>query len=215
MHLIIMGAPGSGKGTCAVAIKEHYSIPHISTGDIFRKAISEKTKIGVIAQGYIDKGQLVPDSVTNQIIKERLMESDCQKGFLLDGFPRNLDQARALSEILDELNIKLDAAINLEIEDEVIVNRIVNRRICSNCGRGYNIISLKPKKDGICDDCGSPLYQRKDDTLETIGERLSVYNTQTKPIVEYYKNLGILVNVNSNQSIENVNNEIIHKLEEK
>ncbi len=215
MHLIIMGAPGSGKGTCAVAIKERYSIPHISTGDIFRKAISEKTKIGIIAQGYIDKGQLVPDSVTNQIIKERLMESDCQKGFLLDGFPRNLDQARALSEILDELNIKLDAAINLEIEDEVIVNRIVNRRICSNCGKGYNILSLKPKKDGICDDCGSPLYQRKDDTVETIGERLSVYNTQTKPIVEYYKNLGILVNVNSNQSIENVNNEIIHKLEEK
>lgn len=215
MHLIIMGAPGSGKGTCAVAIKERYSIPHISTGDIFRKAISEQTKIGVIAQGYIDKGQLVPDSVTNQIIKERLMESDCQKGFLLDGFPRNLDQARALSEILDELNIKLDAAINLEIEDEVIVNRIVNRRICSNCGKGYNILSLKPKKDGICDDCGSPLYQRKDDTVETIGERLSVYNTQTKPIVEYYKNLGILVNVNSNQSIENVNNDIIHKLEEK
>jgi len=210
-----MGAPGSGKGTCAVAIKERYSIPHISTGDIFRKAISEKTKIGVIAQGYIDKGQLVPDSVTNQIIKERLMESDCQKGFLLDGFPRNLDQARALSEILDELNIKLDAAINLEIEDEVIVNRIVNRRICSNCGKGYNILSLKPKKDGICDDCGSPLYQRKDDTVETIGERLNVYNTQTKPIVEYYKNLGILVNINSNQSIENVNNEIIHKLEEK
>lgn len=215
MHLIIMGAPGSGKGTCAIGIKQYYGIPHISTGDIFRKAISNKTPIGVIAQGYIDKGQLVPDSVTNQIVKERLMENDCQKGFLLDGFPRNLDQAKALFDILNELNIKLDAAINLEVENEIIIERIVNRRICSNCGKGYNLISMKPEKEGICDECGKVLYQRKDDTLETIGERLEVYNTQTKPIVEYYKNLGILVSVNSNQSIEEVNKEIIHKLEGK
>lgn len=215
MHLIIMGAPGSGKGTCAIAIKEYYGIPHISTGDIFRKAIANKTPIGVIAQGYIEEGQLVPDLVTNQIVKERLMEEDCQHGFLLDGFPRNLDQAKALSNMLNELNIKLDAAINLEIEDEVIVERIVNRRICSNCGKGYNLISMKPKKEGICDICGKDLYQRKDDTIETIGERLHVYNTQTKPIVAYYKSLGILVNINSNQSIDDVNKEIIHKLEEK
>lgn len=215
MHLIIMGAPGSGKGTCAVGIKEHYGIPHISTGDIFRKAISEQTPIGVIAKGYIDKGQLVPDSVTDRIVKERLSEKDCQNGFLLDGYPRNLDQAKALSNILEELNIKLDAAINLEIKDEVVVERIVNRRICSNCGKGYNIITLKPKVDGICDDCGGALYQRKDDTVETIEERLNVYNMKTKPIVEYYKNLGLLVNVNSNQSIEKVDAEIIEKLEAK
>lgn len=215
MHLIIMGAPGSGKGTCAVGIKEHYGIPHISTGDIFRKAISEQTPIGVIAKGYIDKGQLVPDSVTDRIVKERLSEKDCQKGFLLDGYPRNLDQAKALSNILEELNIKLDAAINLEIKDEVVVERIVNRRICSNCGKGYNIITLKPKVGGICDDCGGALYQRKDDTVETIEERLNVYNMKTKPIVEYYKNLGLLVNVNSNQSIEKVDAEIIEKLEAK
>ncbi len=215
MHLIIMGAPGSGKGTCAVGIKNYYSIPHISTGDIFRKAISEQTPIGVIAQSFIDKGQLVPDSVTNQIVKERLMENDCQRGFLLDGYPRNLDQAKALSNILKELNIKLDAAINLEIEDKVVVERIVNRRICSNCGKGYNIVTLKPKNENICDDCGGNLYQRKDDTLETIDERLHIYNTQTKPIIEYYRNLGILVSINSNQSIDNVNKEIVHKLEEK
>lgn len=215
MHLIIMGAPGSGKGTCAVGIKEHYGIPHISTGDIFRKAISEQTPVGVIAKGFIDKGQLVPDSVTDQIVKERLSEKDCQKGFLLDGYPRNLDQAKALSNILEELNIKLDAAINLEIKDEVVVERIVNRRICSNCGRGYNVITLKPKVDGICDDCGGPLYQRKDDTVETIEERLNVYNMKTKPIVEYYKDLGLLVNVNSNQLIEKVDAEIIEKLEAK
>lgn len=215
MHLIIMGAPGSGKGTCAVGIKEHYGIPHISTGDIFRKAISEQTPVGVIAKGYIDKGQLVPDSVTNRIVKERLSEKDCQNGFLLDGYPRNLDQAKALSHILEELNITLDAAINLEIKDEVVVERIVNRRICANCGKGYNIVTLQPKIAGICDDCGGTLYQRKDDTVETIEERLTVYNMQTKPIIAYYKNLGLLVNVNSNQSIEKVDAEIIEKLEAK
>lgn len=213
MHLLIMGAPGSGKGTCAVALKDYYSIPHISTGDIFRKAINEKTPVGVIAKEYIDKGQLVPDEITNEIVKERLAEDDCKNGFLLDGFPRSLDQAKALSVILNELNITLDAAINLEIEDEIIEKRIINRRICSNCGKGYNLISLPPLKEGVCDDCGGNLYQRKDDTIETIGERLMIYNTQTKPIVAYYKALGILVSVNSNQDIDDVNAEIIQKLE--
>ncbi len=213
MHLLIMGAPGSGKGTCAVDLKSHYSIPHISTGDIFRKAISEKTPTGVLAQSFIDKGQLVPDEVTNQIVKERLSEDDCKNGFLLDGFPRTLDQAEALSNILDDLDIKLDAAINLEVEDGVIEERIVNRRLCSNCGKGYNLISLKPKTEGICDDCNAPLYQRKDDTSETIKERLAVYNKQTKPIIAYYEKLGLLVSVNSNQTISDVVKETITKLE--
>ncbi len=215
MHLLIMGAPGSGKGTCAVELKSYYSIPHISTGEIFRKAIANKTKTGLIAQSYIDKGQLVPDEVTNEIVKERLMESDCKKGFLLDGFPRNLDQAYALSKILKELNIKLDAAINLQIEDKYIEQRIINRRMCENCGRGYNLISLKPKNEGICDVCGGKLYQRKDDTIETIDKRLVVYNTQTKPIIAYYKKLGILIDVDSNQEIEKVVSEIINKVKEK
>ena len=192
MHLLIMGAPGSGKGTCAVELKNYYSIPHISTGDIFRKAISKKTPMGLLAQSYIDQGQLVPDEITNQIVKERLSEDDCQKGFLLDGFPRNLNQAKALSNILNELNIKLDAAIK--------------------CGRGYNIKSLKPKVEGICDYCGGDLYQRKDDTKETIEERLVVYNNKTKPIITYYESLGILVPVNSNQEPSKVIDEIINKV---
>ncbi len=212
MHLLIMGAPGSGKGTCAVELKNHYSIPHISTGDIFRKAISDKTTTGLLAQSYIDKGQLVPDEITNQIVKERLSEKDCQKGFLLDGFPRNLEQAKALSNILNELNIKLDAAINLEIEDKIVEERIVNRRICSKCGRGYNIISLKPKIEGICDVCGGSLYQRKDDAKETIEERLHIYNNQTKPIITYYNELGILVSVNSNQTPQKVIEDIINQV---
>lgn len=213
MHLLIMGAPGSGKGTYASSVKNYYAIPHISTGDMFREAIKNQTETGMIAKGYIDKGMLVPDEITNQIVKERLAQEDCKKGFLLDGFPRNLEQAEVLNKILKELNIKLDAAINLQIEDEKIVKRIVNRRMCSNCGKGYNLISLKPKKDGICDDCGSPLYQRKDDNEETISSRLNVYNMQTKPLIAYYEKMGILKNVDSDNSIDNVVKNIINVLE--
>ena len=212
MHLLIMGAPGSGKGTCAVELKKYYSIPHISTGDIFRKAISEKTQMGLLAKSYIDDGHLVPDDVTIEIVKERLAENDCKKGFLLDGFPRTMDQAVALTKILEDLNIKLDAVINLEIKDEVVVNRIVNRRLCKNCGRGYNIITLKPLVEGICDNCKTPLYQRDDDTEETVLERLAVYKKQTQPISAYYEKLGVLVSVNSDQEINNVVEEIIKKV---
>lgn len=212
MHLLIMGAPGSGKGTCAVELKDFYSIPHISTGEMFRKAIQEKTPVGVIAQQLIEDGHFVPDDITNQIVKERLSLDDCKKGFLLDGYPRNLQQAHALSEILNELNIKLDAAINLEIEDQVVFDRIVNRRLCSKCGKGYNLISIPPKKEGICDDCNSPLYQRKDDNYETIKERLAVYSEQTKPILAYYEKLGILVSVNGDQPIDKVVSDIKDKV---
>ena len=212
MHLLIMGAPGSGKGTYAVELKDFYSIPHISTGEMFRKAIQEKTPVGVIAQQLIEDGHFVPDDITNQIVKERLSLDDCKKGFLLDGYPRNLQQAHALSEILNELNIKLDAAINLEIEDQVVFDRIVNRRLCSKCGKGYNLISIPPKKEGICDDCNSPLYQRKDDNYETIKERLAVYSEQTKPILAYYEKLGILVSVNSDQPIAKVISDIKDKV---
>lgn len=212
MHLLIMGAPGSGKGTCAVELKSFYGIPHISTGEIFRKAISDKTPLGIIAQGLIDEGHFVPDDITNQIVKERLSEDDCKKGFLLDGYPRNLVQAEALSKMLKELNIELDAAIDLEIDDQVIVERIVNRRLCSKCGKGYNLISIPPKQAGICDDCGSPLYQRKDDNVETIKERIAVYNEQTLPIISYYKNLGILVSINADQNINDVVSDVVKKV---
>lgn len=215
MHLLIMGAPGSGKGTYASRIKNYFGIPHISTGDMFREAMKNETPTGLLAKGYIDKGMLVPDEVTNQLVKERLSMNDCKKGFLLDGYPRNLEQAEVLNGILNELNINLTAAINLQIEDEKIINRIVNRRMCTNCGKGYNLISLKPKQENVCDDCGAPLYQRKDDNVETISNRLSVYNMQTKPLIAYYENKGIVMNINSDDSIENVVEKIIKQLEDK
>ena len=149
---------------------------------------------------------------TNKLVADRIAQDDCKVGFILDGYPRNLQQAHALSEILNELNIKLDAAINLEIEDQAVFDRIVNRRLCSNCGKGYNLISIPPKKEGICDDCNSPLYQRKDDNYETIKERLAVYSEQTKPILAYYEKLGILVSVNSDQPIAKVISDIKDKV---
>ncbi len=215
MHLLIMGAPGSGKGTYASRIKDYFGIPHISTGDMFREAMKNETPTGLLAKSYIDKGMLVPDEVTNQLVKERLSMSDCKKGFLLDGYPRNLEQAEELNKILNELNIKLTAAINLQIDNEKIITRIVNRRMCTNCGKGYNLISLKPKKENICDDCGAALYQRKDDNVETISNRLSVYNMQTKPLIAYYENMGIIMNIDSDNTIEKVVENIVKQLEDK
>ena len=196
MRLLIMGAPGAGKGTYADGICRYYGIPHISTGEIFRQAIQEETKTGLLAKGYIDKGFLVPDEVTNQIIKERLQKEDCSKGFLLDGYPRTIEQAKAFDEMQEEMNIKLDVVVNLVVSEDLIVSRIVNRRMCPTCGKGYNLLTLKPQKDGICDDCGSILIQRKDDNEETIKSRLNVYNEQTKPLIEYYEHKGNLIHLN-------------------
>ncbi|MBR6516632.1 MAG: adenylate kinase [Bacilli bacterium] len=215
MHLIIMGAPGSGKGTYAKVLKDIFAVPHISTGEMFRKAIKEGSELGKLAQSLIDKGNFVPDDITNKLVKQRLAEEDCTKGFLLDGYPRNLDQAKAFTEILKELNIDLDAVINLNVEDDEIVKRIVNRRLCSNCGQGYNIITLPPKVEGVCDLCNSPLYTRADDNEETVKIRLTVYNNQTKPLVEYYEALNKIVNINSNQEIELVIKEIVKAVEDK
>ena len=212
MHLILMGAPGSGKGTYAAVLKKYYRVPHISTGEIFRDAIAKETPMGLIAKSYIDKGNLCPDDITNEIVKERLKQEDCKKGFLLDGYPRTLEQAKSLQKNLHEIGIQLNAAVNLDIEEHLVVERIVNRRICSNCGKGYNLISLKPLKENICDDCGSTLFQRKDDTEETIVKRLNVYNTQTKPIIAYYKELGLLVSINSDQPIDKINQEMVEKI---
>ena len=215
MHLIIMGAPGSGKGTCGGKVKDYFNIPHISTGDMFREAARKGTEVGLLAKNLIDTGKFVPDEVTNRLVKERLSEDDCKKGFLLDGYPRNINQAEALTEILKELNMSLDAAINLEVDEDIIINRIINRRMCSSCGRGYNLISIKPKKDGICDVCGGELYQRKDDNEETIKHRLEIYDSQTRPLVDYYKEVGILINIDSNDEIDNVTQKIINALEAK
>lgn len=214
MRLLIMGAPGAGKGTYAEGISKHYGIPHISTGDIFRQAMQEETPMGILAKSFIDKGNLVPDDVTNKIVKERLSKVDCLDGFLLDGYPRTLQQAEEFEKTLKELDLKLDAVINLVVDESLIVSRIVNRRICPTCGKGYNLITLKPIKEGYCDVCGSELYQRKDDNEETIKSRLSVYNEQTKPLINFYEERKVLLNLNGEGNAKEVTECIISALEE-
>lgn len=196
MRLLIMGAPGAGKGTQAALIKEAYNIPHISTGDMFRKAISEKTKTGIEAKSYIDKGELVPDSVTNNLVRERLSEEDCKRGFLLDGYPRTLVQAEELAKILKDLNIKLDAVINVKVDDNYLIERITGRRTCTKCGAAYHVVANKPKVEGICDVCGSELIQRADDQEETIKNRLKVYYGKTEPVLSYYEKQSLVKDIN-------------------
>lgn len=214
MRLLIMGAPGAGKGTYAEGISKHFGIPHISTGDIFRQAMQEETPMGILAKSFIDKGHLVPDDVTNEIVKERIQKADCLDGFLLDGYPRTTQQAVEFDKILKVLEIKLDVVVNLLVDEGLIVSRIVNRRLCPTCGKGYNLITLKPKQDGVCDDCGTELYQRKDDNEETIKSRLSVYNEQTKPLIDYYNKQNVLLNVNGEGDAKVVTKEIIQAIEE-
>ena len=214
MRLLIMGAPGAGKGTYAEGISKHFGVPHISTGDIFRQAMQEETPMGILAKSYIDRGHLVPDNVTNEIVKERILKADCLDGFLLDGYPRTIQQAEEFDKILMSLDIKLDVVVNLLVDENLIVSRIINRRLCPNCGKGYNILTLKPKKDGVCDDCGSELYQRKDDNVETVISRLSVYNEQTKPLINYYSKQNIILNVNGEGDAKEVTKDIIVAIEE-
>lgn len=208
MRLIIMGPPGAGKGTQAALIKNQLNIVHISTGDMFREAIKELTPLGIEAKSYIDRGELVPDSVTIGLVKERLAKKDCDNGFLLDGFPRTIPQAEALSEILDELKIQLDAVVNIVVDDAVLIDRIVGRRVCPKCKAGYHITYLKPQKEGICDICNEQLIQRKDDTEETVKNRLNVYNSQTKPLLEYYSKMNLVKNVNGVGDIDDIFNNI-------
>ena len=215
MHLILLGAPGSGKGTYAVGLKKHYGIPHISTGEIFRTEIASQSELGLLAQSLIDKGEFVPDDVTIKIVKKRLLQNDCKNGFILDGFPRTLPQAYALNEFLPTIGKKIDAVINLEISEDVVVERIVNRLSCPNCKKGYNKISSPPKHEGICDDCGTPLIQREDDNEETVRSRLAIYHERTQPLIEYYDKLGLIISIDSNNSIEKVTEDIIVSLEEK
>lgn len=215
MRCLIMGAPGAGKGTYADGIKKHFGIPHISTGEIFREAIASGSEMGLLAKKFIDKGNLVPDDVTNAIVKERLKKADCSDGFLFDGYPRTIAQAEAFDEMLKEFNIKLDVVINIDVNDDIIISRIINRRTCPSCGRGYNIVSLKPKKEGVCDDCGTALYQRKDDNEETIKSRLEVYNRQTKPLIDYYAKQNLLLEVDGAGSISEITKNIIAGMEAK
>jgi adenylate kinase len=192
MRLLIIGAPGAGKGTQAEYIKSHYKIPHISTGEMFRKVIAANTELGDLAKVYIDRGDLVPDSATNTIVKARLSERDCKRGFLLDGYPRNLSQVKAFEGMLDEHGWKLDAVINIDVPVDIIVRRIIGRRMCKNCGKLYHIETMASKIEGVCDICGGSLQQRKDDLEETVRHRLKVYNSQTKPILEHYLAQGLV-----------------------
>ena len=194
MVLIMLGAPGTGKGTVASKLSEKMGIPQVSTGDIFRKAIAEKTPVGIEAEKYISKGMLVPDDVTIKIVEERLKDEDVQNGLILDGFPRTIEQAEVLDKMLEKNNKTITLAINLETSEEEIIDRIVNRRVCSNqeCKTVYNIKLNPPKQDGICDKCGSELKQRKDDNEETVKNRLESYYKQSAPIVDYYKEKGLL-----------------------
>jgi adenylate kinase len=196
MKLVLLGAPGAGKGTQAVRIAAHLNIPHISTGDIFRKNLKEATPVGLKAKAYIDKGQLVPDEVTCEIVELRIKEDDCKNGFLLDGFPRNIAQAEALDKMT-----KIDKVINLDVDLKALADRLTGRRVCEKCGESYHIST---KKDETCDKCGGKLYQRADDTLETVNSRLTVYEQSTAPLIAYYKDKGVLVNVDGMQSIEAV-----------
>ena len=210
-----MGPPGAGKGTQAANIVEKYGVCHISTGDMFRSAIKNGTEMGKLAQSYMEKGELVPDSVTVGIVKERLSQSDCsEKGFLLDGFPRNLDQAHSLDVILNELGYALDGVIDVSVENQILINRIIGRRICKKCGATFHVEFNKPQVEGVCDVCGGELYTRKDDTLETAENRLSVYSSQTQPLLDFYAERGLLVNINGDQAVDKVFADIVEKLGE-
>ncbi len=208
MKLLIMGRPGAGKGTQAVNIREYYNIPHISTGDMFRAAIKNQTKLGMEAKAYMDKGALVPDEVTIGIVKERLLEDDCKKGFLLDGFPRTIAQAEALDVFLKENGIKLDAVLDVNVPAEILVRRMVGRRVCKTCGATYHVEFNPSKVEGVCDNCGSPLIQRADDTEATAKNRLSVYDNQTAPLLDFYKKQNILKTVNGDQPLDKVFDDI-------
>ena len=214
MNIILMGLPGAGKGTQASEIVNKFPIPHISTGDMFRKAIKDETDLGKEAKSYMDRGELVPDEVTVGIVKERISEDDAKKGFLLDGFPRTIEQAEALNDIMQELGRSIDAVINIEVPEEELMNRLTGRRICETCGTTYHLVFNPPKVDGVCDLDGGKLYQREDDNPETVANRLSVNVKQSKPILSYYQDKGVLENIDGSKDIKEVTSDVINILDD-
>ncbi len=208
MRLVLLGAPGAGKGTQAKKLIEKYGIPQISTGDLLRAAVSAGTQLGKEAKSYMDKGELVPDRVVLGMVEERLQQDDCKKGYILDGFPRNVAQAEALDNMLNKLGMSLDAALSVDVPFDDLMKRLTGRRTCKACGQMYNVYFNPPKKEGICDRCGGELFQRDDDKEETIKKRLEVYNSQTAPLIDYYGKKGILKSVQGTGSIDEIFNNI-------
>lgn len=212
MYILLMGPPGAGKGTQAAKLVEEFNVPHISTGDMFRAAVKEGTELGKQAKACMDAGQLVPDSVTIGIVKERLAKPDCKKGFILDGFPRTVEQANALDKILVELGIKLDRVININVPAEDLIVRAIGRRICRKCGATYHIVYHPTEKEGTCDKCSGETYQRDDDSEDTMTKRLTVYSAQTKPLIEYYQSNGLYAEIDGRQSIDKVLADVVCNL---
>ena len=212
LRTILLGAPGAGKGTVAAKIVKEYNIPHISTGDIFRDNLKRKTELGLRAQEYMTRGELVPDDLTCEIATTRLLEDDCKNGFLLDGFPRTVYQAEKLDEFLREHGQSLDKVVQLVVDDELLIKRLTGRRVCKNCGATFHVITIPPKEEGICDNCGHELIQRADDTEETAVNRLKVYEEQTSPLVTYYEEKGLLAPIDGAGTPEEVFQSILEVL---
>ncbi|MCF6139453.1 adenylate kinase [Pseudalkalibacillus berkeleyi] len=204
MNLVLMGLPGAGKGTQAAKIVDKYGIPHISTGDMFRAAIKEGTELGIKAKSFMDAGNLVPDEVTIGIVDERLNKSDCDKGFLLDGFPRTVAQAEALESILSKSERSIDYVLNINVDKEQLMERLTGRRICKQCGATYHVIFNPPSEEGVCNKCGGELYQREDDNEETVKTRLEVNIEQSKPLLKFFEQKGYLRNIDGNRDIDDV-----------
>ncbi|MYS13504.1 adenylate kinase [Streptomyces sp. SID4982] len=213
MRIVLVGPPGAGKGTQAVRLAEKLGVPHISTGDLFRANISRQTELGKLAKSYMDAGNLVPDEVTIAMAKDRMEQPDAENGFLLDGFPRNVSQAQALDELLQSEGIKLDAVLDLEVPEEEVVKRIAGRRICrKDSSHVFHVTYSKPEQDGVCDKCGGELYQRDDDSEDTVRKRLEVYHTQTEPIIDYYKAQGLVVTISSLGPVEEITKRALEAL---
>ena len=213
MNLMLFGAPGAGKGTQAKFLIEKYGIPQISTGDILRAAIADKTEMGMEAKKFMDDGKLVPDSTIIGIIKDRLAEDDCKKGFILDGFPRTLPQAEALNDLMKDMEISLDKVISLNVPDELIVGRITGRRVCPECGGSFHVEFNPSKEDGKCDFCQTELITRKDDNAETVQSRLGAYHEQTAPLIDFYTNMGVMIQLDGTKDVSEVTADMIGALE--
>ena len=212
MRLILLGAPGAGKGTQAVVLAEKFSVPHISTGDIFRANIKNGTELGKKAKEYIDKGALVPDEVTVGIVKDRLQQPDCSRGFILDGFPRTIPQAEYLGKVLKEMGTDIDFVLDIHVPDENIIRRLSGRRVCPSCGMSYHMVYNAPEKAGICDGCGAAIIQREDDKEETVLQRLMTYHRQTEPLIEYYREKRKLLVVEGQEKVEDTTRVVLDAL---